>query len=235
MNKAIALLGSLTLLVVASARRRRPPRWFGFNTYAPNAETLRHFADAGVNTVVCFPANVLSSAGVPYNNAYPPIWNGPGNYDFDCLDRQVTDKLAVNPKAKFIFFIDLNTPTWWCRIRGTRNPDSFNELGRVAASDVWRRDTREYLQAVLRHLESKHRDVIIGYFLACGIDDRMAGSLQGRGKRVSPRGLATVDDRAGTARSRGHPAGLGARPRFARPVSRPGRRRPRDRLLAILE
>jgi len=49
----------------------------------------------------------------------------------------VTDKLAVNPKAKFIFFIDLNTPTWWCRIRGCS--DSFNELGRVAASTVWRR------------------------------------------------------------------------------------------------
>ncbi len=38
----------------------------------------------------------------------------------------------------------------------------------MAASDTWRRDTREYLQAVLRHLESKHRDVIIGYFLAGG-------------------------------------------------------------------
>lgn len=147
-------------------RAAEPPRWFGFNTYAPNAETLRHFAQAGVNTIVCFPSNVLGMTGVPYNNAYPPIWLGPGKYDFECLDRQVADKLAVNPKAKFIFFLDLNTPTWWCRLQ--KSPDSFDELGRVAASDVWRRDTREYLQAVLRHLESKHRDVIIAYFLACG-------------------------------------------------------------------
>ena len=157
---------ALCLLFVACCGAAPPERWFGYNTYTPNAETLRHFAEAGIHTVVCFPANVLASTGEPYNNAYPPIWNGPGNYDFECLDRQVTDKLAVNPKAKFIFFIDLNTPTWWCRIRGCS--DSFNELGRVAASNVWRRDTREYLQAVLRHLESKHRDVIIGYFLACG-------------------------------------------------------------------
>lgn len=144
-------------------------RWFGFNTYAPNAETLRHFAEAGVNTVVCFPANNLGATGVPYNNAYPPIWIGPGKYDFECLDRQVADKLAVNSLAKFIFFIDLNTPPWWCRIRGASNPDSFTQLGRLAASEVWRRDTSEYLRAVLEHLESRHRDVIIGYFLACGM------------------------------------------------------------------
>ncbi len=167
MKKTIAIFGLLALFVAASCvEAAEPPRWFGFNTYAPNAKTLRQFTEAGVNTVVCFPANVLASTGEPYNNAYPPIWKGPGNYDFDCLDRQVTDKLAVNPKAKFIFFIDLNTPTWWCRIRGTS--DSFNELGRVAANKVWRRETREYLQAVLRHLESRHGDVIIGYFLACG-------------------------------------------------------------------
>lgn len=166
MRRALASVGLLLSLAVAWCGAAEPERWFGYNTYAPNAETLRHFAEAGVNTVVCFPANTLSSTGVPYNNAYPPIWIGPGKYDFECLDRQVADKLAVNPKAKFIFFIDLNTPLWWCRIRGAS--DSFDRLGRVAASDVWRRDTREYLQAVLRHLESRHRNVIIAYFLACG-------------------------------------------------------------------
>jgi len=166
MTKAALSAVILSLLVAACCGAAPPDRWLGFNTYTPNAETLRNFTKAGVNTVVVFPANVLASTGEPYNNAYPPIWNGPGKYDFECLDRQVADKLAVNPKAKFIFFLDLNTPTWWCRIRGAS--DSFNELGRVAASQVWRRDTREYLQAVLRHLESKHRDVIIAYFLAGG-------------------------------------------------------------------
>ncbi|MEN6494365.1 MAG: hypothetical protein ABFD16_08740 [Thermoguttaceae bacterium] len=157
------------LLGVSMAPAADPPRWFGFKTYSPNAETLRHFTDAGVNTLVCFPANVLASTGEPYNSVYPPIWNGPGNYDFACLDKQVADKLAVNPKAKFIFFLDLNTPPWWCRLRGPSQGDSFSQLGRVAASKVWRRDTREYLQAVLQHLETHHRDVIIGYFLACGM------------------------------------------------------------------
>lgn len=166
MNKTARSAVLLCLLWFACCEAAPPPRWFDYNTYAPNPETLRRFTEAGVNTVVCFPANVLASTGEPYNNAYPPIWNGPDQYDFECLDRQVADKLAVNPKAKFIFFLDLNTPVWWCRLRG--RADSFNDLGRVAADPVWRRDTREYLQAVLRHLESKHAEVIIGYFLACG-------------------------------------------------------------------
>jgi len=147
MFKRTASVAVQCLLFAACCEAAPPERFMGFNTYAPNAETLRRFAEAGVNTVVVFPANVLASTGEPYNSAYPPVWNGPGKYDFQCLDRQVTDKLAVNPKAKFIFFLDLNTPTWWCRIRG--GSDSFNELGRVAASSVWRRDTREYLQAML--------------------------------------------------------------------------------------
>ncbi|NLF68048.1 MAG: hypothetical protein GX575_03225 [Candidatus Anammoximicrobium sp.] len=166
LRRSLAWTGPL-LLAAAWCGAAEPERWFGFNTYAPNAETLRKFAEAGVNTVVCFPANVLSSTGAPYNSAYPPIWLGPGQYDFECLDKQIADKLAVNPKAKFIFFIDLNTPAWWCRVRGVG--DSFSQLGRVAASDMWRRDTREYLHAVLQHLESRHREVIIAYFLACGM------------------------------------------------------------------
>lgn len=52
--------------------------------------------------MVCFPSNVLRSVGAPYDSAYPPIWTRLGEYDFDCLDRQVADKLAVNPKAKFL-------------------------------------------------------------------------------------------------------------------------------------
>jgi len=157
------------ILGLSLAGAADPPRWFGFNTYAPNADTLKQFTDAGVNTLVCFPANVLSSIGEPYNSVYPPIWNGPGDYDFACLDKQVADKLAVNPRAKFIFFLDLNTPPWWCRLRGASQGDSFSQLGRVAGSKIWRRDTREYLEAVLKHLETHHRDVIIGYFLACGM------------------------------------------------------------------
>lgn len=50
MNKAIALLGSLMLLVVASCTQAaEPPRWLGFNTWAPSTETLHRFSEAGVN------------------------------------------------------------------------------------------------------------------------------------------------------------------------------------------
>lgn len=69
MHKAIALFVPLVLAVAAAGVEAAPPeRFMGYNTYAPNAETLRHFAAAGVNTVVCFPANVLASTGEPYNS-----------------------------------------------------------------------------------------------------------------------------------------------------------------------
>lgn len=93
----------LCLLWFACCEAAPPPRRLGYNTYTPNPETLRRFTEAGVNTVVCFPANVLAMTGEPYNNAYPPIWNGPDQYDFECLDRQAADKLAVNPKAEASF------------------------------------------------------------------------------------------------------------------------------------
>jgi len=172
MNRRVALLATCTLLLAtATCPATQPERWFGYSTFAPNLETLGRFAQAGVNVVTCFPANNLGMTGVPYNNAYPPIWTGPGKYDFDCVDRQITDKLAVNPKARFIFFVDLNTPTWWVRLHSghSAHGDSFYALGRVAASELWRRETRDYLQALLRHVESRHRPVIAAYFLTCGM------------------------------------------------------------------
>jgi|GEM_PF-4372318 len=54
--------------------------------------------ELGIHTVTCFPANTLSSVGVPYS-PYPPIWLGPNMYDFALLDRQFQEILAANPRA----------------------------------------------------------------------------------------------------------------------------------------
>ncbi|HPA18825.1 MAG TPA: hypothetical protein PLU30_13830 [Verrucomicrobiae bacterium] len=149
----------------------RAPRWFGYRTsyYQFDAETLRRFGEAGVHVVNFHPFNVISALGVPYS-PYPPVWMGPGKYDFDSLDRHFNDILAANPHAKFVCKIDLNTPAWWPRWLGQSKvrDDSFTKLGKVAGSEEWRRETREYLQAFLRYTEAKYRDKIVGYMLACG-------------------------------------------------------------------
>lgn len=123
----------------------------------------------GVETVCFFPASTDCSLGVPYS-AFPPIWIGPGRYDFASLDKQVEQIRQANPKAKLLCMIDLNTPHWWVRLHGRRSGccDTFYQQGRTAATDVWRKETREYLRAFLGHMEKRHAPSVAGYILACG-------------------------------------------------------------------
>jgi hypothetical protein len=131
--------------------------------------TLRRFAEIGVEVVQISPLNTLSSLGVPYS-PFPPSWIGPQLYDFSSVDRYIESVLAAHPRAQIICGIDLNTPIWWPRFLGAmRRVDSFCELGRVAASEEWRRETRDYLQAFLRHTESRWAKVIVGYTLFGGM------------------------------------------------------------------
>lgn len=146
-----------------------PERWFAFRSFRPDTETMGRFGEAGVKVHCLYPANTLCSLAVPYS-PYPPIWLGPDRYDFACLDRQVAQVLEANPGVKIICMIDLNTPDWWVRAHGRQSGcvDSFYELGRVLATDCWRKDTTTFLETFLRHTESVHGDTIIGYILAGG-------------------------------------------------------------------
>jgi len=141
-----------------------------FHSYLRSLDTVRQFGDLGVDTVTCFPANTLSSVGVPYS-PYPPIWLAPNLYDFACLDKQFEDLLQANPRARIICEIDLNTPVWWPRWLGAAHDrdDSFTKLGKVAANSKWRQDTRAYLQTVLKHLEENYSRYIIAYVLVGGM------------------------------------------------------------------
>ncbi len=146
-----------------------PDRWFAFRSFRPDSATMGEFGTAGVKVHCIFPANTLCSLAVPYS-LYPPVWLGPDRYDFESLDRQMTQVLDANPGAKLICMIDLNTPDWWVRAHGRQSGcvDSFYELGRVLATDRWRKDTRTFLETFLRHTEAAHGDTIIGYILAGG-------------------------------------------------------------------
>ncbi|MCD4824309.1 MAG: hypothetical protein K8S55_06860 [Phycisphaerae bacterium] len=143
--------------------------FFAYRSFWHNKEVNRHFAEIGVREVCFFPANTLCMLGVPYSK-YPPVWVGPGQYNFSSLDKQIEDLRTANPNARLICMIDLNTPDWWIRLNGGwgHGFDSYYEFGRVAASEEWRRDTCEYLEAFLKHTESHHRDSIGYYTINCG-------------------------------------------------------------------
>jgi hypothetical protein len=147
--------------------KSKPPRWFAYRCPYTESEpeTTRRFGQIGVHMVHISPLNTLCSLGVPYS-PYPPSWIGPGKYDFASLDQYIAEVLQANPKAQLMCGIDLNPPAWWVRMN--HRPDSFWELGRAAADEKWRQDTRAYLQAFLRHTESRYKDRIVAYTLFCG-------------------------------------------------------------------
>jgi hypothetical protein len=90
---------------------------FAYRSFNPELETVKVFADFGVDWVCIYPSNVLNSLGIPYS-AYGPTWLGLDEYDFDPLDRQIADLRAVNPKVQIICMVDLNTPPWFERRLG---------------------------------------------------------------------------------------------------------------------
>lgn len=99
-------------------------------------------------------------------------WLGPGQYDFDRVDRRIGAILEANPRALIFPRIKLNPPDWWLK----ENPD---EIARGAdgsrceqaslASEKWEAAYEQMLRDVVRHMESSdYAAHIIGYHPAGG-------------------------------------------------------------------
>lgn len=154
-----------------------PHREIIYRSFYPKRETIKCFANLGVDLICVGPANTLNSIGTPYS-AYPPNWIHKGVYDWEIVDKQFDDLIAGNENAQFICLIDLNTPAWaerWCR----EHEDSFYNLGKVAASENWRKTTDEYLEAFLAHTEGKYSHKIVAYVLMCGRTDEWQDASDG--------------------------------------------------------
>jgi len=148
--------------------------YFAYRSFWPEFEAMKQFKEAGVDTVCVFAANTFNSLGTPYS-AYPPVWRGIGKYDFESLDKQHDDVLAVNGEAEFICMIDLNTPIWLHRQLAARGQssesESFTMLSCACANPNWRSATTDYLEAMIQHLEARYGDRVKAYLLACGMTD----------------------------------------------------------------
>lgn len=144
-------------------------QYLAYRSFYPEIETMKAFYDAGIDTFSVMISNCLNALGTPYTK-YPPVWTGKGKYDFDAADGIFEDVLEKVPQARFICFVDLNTPLWWTRYLGAYGArhDSYYELGRIAASSLWRQDTLDYLKALLTHLTQKYGSRIVSYAFGCG-------------------------------------------------------------------
>jgi len=171
----------------AAGAAERPPLAFAYRSFWPEFEAMAQFRDAGVNTVCVFAANTDNSLGQPYCK-YPPVWRWFGKYDFGSLDKQYDDVLAVNSNATFICMLDLNTPVWLQRqlsLQGySAECESFTMLSCACANPAWRKETGEYVQAVVRHLEARYGDRIQAYLLAAGQTDEWMDYSRGTAGRA---------------------------------------------------
>ena len=178
----------------AGAEDARKPLAFSYRSFWPEFGAMTQFRDAGVDTVCIFAANTDNSLGKPYGK-YPPVWRWFGKYDFGSLDKQYDDVLAVNSNAEFICMIDLNTPVWLQRqlsLQGhSAECESFTMLSCACANPAWRKATGEYLEAVVRHMESRYGDRVKAYLLACGQTDEWMDYSRGAAGRTKTQAWQT--------------------------------------------
>ena len=169
-------------------------REFAYRSFWPEFAAMRQFKDAGVQTICIFAASTDNSLGQPYSK-YPPVWRWFGKYDFESLNKQYDDVLAVNPDAEFICMIDLNTPIWLQRqlaLGGhSAECESFTMLSCACANPAWRKATGEYLEAVVKHLETRYGDRVKAYLLACGQTDEWMDYSRGVAGRTKTQAWRT--------------------------------------------
>ena len=192
-RRAIFTLTAALLLAVGALAQEPKPPVFAYRSFWPEFEAMKQFKDAGVNTVCIFAANTYNSLGQPYCK-YPPVWRWFGKYDFASLDKQYDDVLAINPKADFLCMIDLNTPIWLkhqMALRGQPDCDSFTMLSCACASREWRKTTGEYLEAVVKHMETRYGDRVKAYVLACGQTDEWMDYSRGMAGRAKTQAWKT--------------------------------------------
>ena len=165
-------------------------KFFAYRSFWPEFEAMQQFKGKGVDTICIFAANTNNSLGQPYCK-YPPVWRWFGKYDFKSLDKQYDDALNVNPDARFICMIDLNTPDWLQRqlsLQGqSAECESFTMLSGACANSAWVKATGEYLEAVVRHMEERYGDRVNAYLLACGQTDEWMDYSQGVAGRTKVR------------------------------------------------
>lgn len=142
---------------------------------------MKRFYDAGIRQFCVFPANTTNSLGEPYCQ-YPTNWKWYDRYDFSVVDEQFEDLLAIAPEAKVLCMLDLNSPNWLVKDLNGEGcfADSFLSLTDALTAKRWVAATKNYLKALIGHIEERYGDRILTYLLACGTTDEWMDYSKGR-------------------------------------------------------
>lgn len=140
------------------------PQLMAYRSFQKELDETAAFAAMGVTLRAFGVCNTDNAFGKPYSD-YPPVWIGPGEYDFAPLDLMVGDLLEASPDAEFICLLDLNAPRWLAR---RLRIDSFNTITHAEAMPEWRDETRRYLRDLVAYLEAHWGDRIRAYSIMAG-------------------------------------------------------------------
>lgn len=137
-----------------------------FKSFRPTLNNVSDFYKAGVRIFHVYCSGLSSALKVPYS-LYGETWFDDKKYDFTSLDEQIEMFMKTAPEAYVFINVHLDVRQWWLDQNPGR-PNSFTHLSQIAADEKWRKDTADYLKALIEHTEEKYDDVVLGYFLLGG-------------------------------------------------------------------
>lgn len=137
-----------------------------FKSFRPTKNNVSDFYKAGIRIFHVYCSGLISALKVPYS-MYGETWFGDGDYRFEKLDEQIELFIENAPDAYVFINVHLDVRQWWLDENPGR-PNSFTHLSQIAGDRKWRKDTGDYLKALIRHVENKYQDKVLGYFLLGG-------------------------------------------------------------------
>ena len=143
-----------------------PVDFLAFKSFRPTDNNVSDFYREGVRIFHPYVSGLRSAIKMPYS-LYGESWVGDKKYVFDNVDKQLDFFLRNAPDGLFWVNVHLDTRQWWLEENSGR-PNSFTHLSQIAADEKWRRDTADYLRALIRHVEDKYNENVLGYWLMGG-------------------------------------------------------------------
>ena len=126
-----------------------------------------HFPSGAAQSVVTEEVAMAASAGIhQYVIDVPLPWEG----DMNAFLGPITLVTQTDPKAAFFLQVDLNPPPAWLEVYPEETLRVAGKDGPYAspASEVWRRDARSALEALVSAMSTSERpESLLGYVVGC--------------------------------------------------------------------
>lgn len=144
----------------------KPMDTLAFKSFRPTKNNVGDFNKAGVKIFHVYCSGLPSKLEMPYS-LFGETWFGDKNYDFANLDKQIDFFKESAPDGYVFINVHLDVRPWWLQQNEGR-PNSFTHLSQIAGDEKWKKDTADYLKALIEHTEAKYDDFVLGYFLLGG-------------------------------------------------------------------